>query len=99
MKFAEFFQKNVIVSPVATRLSWSHFIELLPIKQNKARMFYVQKAAENLWNKRELRHQIERKAYERSELANIKFASSDIELQNTFKSPYFFDFSRPEKRR
>jgi hypothetical protein len=41
MQFAEEFPDMEIVSPVATQLSWSHFIELLPLKEEKARLFYV----------------------------------------------------------
>ena len=55
-------------------------------------MFYIKKAAESLWSKRELRKQIERKAFERAEIANVKHSLSDTQLHNTFKDPYFLDF-------
>jgi predicted nuclease of restriction endonuclease-like (RecB) superfamily len=92
MQFAEFFSDFQIVSPLATQLSWSHFIEILVLKNESARNFYVQKASENLWSKRELRNQIERKAYERAEIATIKNNLQDNEMQFSFKDPYFLDF-------
>ena len=92
MQFAELFPDISIVSPLATQLSWSHFMEILPLKKEDARLFYIQKAAESLWSKRELRNQIERKAYERAEISNIKHSLSETQLHNTFKDPYFLDF-------
>ena len=72
MQFAEVFPDIEIVSPLATQLSWSHFIEVLKLKNEEARLFYLQQASESTWSKRELRHQIERKAFERSEIADTK---------------------------
>lgn len=92
MQFAELFPDITIVSPVATQLSWSHFMEILPLKKEEARLFYIQKASESLWSRRELRKQIERKAYQRAEISNKKHSLSGTQLQNTFKDPYFLDF-------
>jgi hypothetical protein len=41
MQFAELFPDIQIVSPLATQLTWSHFLELLSIKKNEARLFYL----------------------------------------------------------
>ncbi|MHA7129174.1 PDDEXK nuclease domain-containing protein [Algoriphagus namhaensis] len=92
MQFATIFDSSSIVSPLATQLSWSHFVELLPLKNHEARLFYAQKAAEEAWSKRELRSQIERKAFERKELAQLQLADSEKEIQTSFKDPYFLDF-------
>ena len=92
MRFAEVFSDFPIVAPVVRQLSWSHFIALLPIKTHEARSYYAQKAIEGTWSKRALQFQIERKAYERNEIANMQ-ANSDLQnVQNTFKDPYFLDF-------
>ena len=40
-QFAEQFPNAEIVSPTATQLSWTHFVELMPIKDEKARLFYA----------------------------------------------------------
>jgi len=45
MQFAEQFPDFEIVSPLATRLSWPHFIEILPLKTMDAKLFYLNEAA------------------------------------------------------
>lgn len=93
MQFAEYFPDYEKVSPLATQLSWSHFVEVLPVNNGEARNFYIHQAADNLWGKRELRKQIERKAFERSEIANLKLDPiEEHEWNHTFKDPYFLDF-------
>jgi len=92
MQFSELFTDFEIVLPLAQQLSWSHFVELLPIKSSEARMYYAQKIAEEYWSIRETRKQIEQKAYERGEIANVQVSLNMPELQHTFKDPYFLDF-------
>jgi predicted nuclease of restriction endonuclease-like (RecB) superfamily len=92
MKFAEEFPDLEIVAPLAQQLSWSHFRELIPIKEEKARLFYANEAAERCWGKRELRWSIERKEYERTEIANLQVAAPQSKIPfNIFKDPYFLD--------
>ncbi len=93
MQFAVVFPDFEIVVPLARQLSWSHFLALIPLKSDKARLFYSHSAAEFSWSKRELRNQIERKAFERSEIADTKLtlAKSD-HLCGNFKDPYFLEF-------
>jgi predicted nuclease of restriction endonuclease-like (RecB) superfamily len=95
MQFFELFPNFEIVVPLARQLSWSHFIILIPIKNQDARMFYARKAMESVWSKRELRRQIERKTFERSEIAKTQISLSnqpDVETISVFKDPYFLDF-------
>lgn len=92
MQFAEVFPDIEIVVPLTRQLAWSHFIELLPLKSNEARLFYGNKIAENRWTIRETRKQIEQKTYERTEIANLQIATEVSDLQHTFKDPYFLDF-------
>jgi predicted nuclease of restriction endonuclease-like (RecB) superfamily len=92
VQFALDFNDFGIVSPLAPQLSWSHFIELFPLKSKEAKLYYAQNCIEQNWGKRELRNQIQRKAYERTELANIQFSNSQPDLINTFKDPYVLDF-------
>lgn len=92
IKFASEFPDFKILPPLAAKLSWSHFIELFPLKSIESKQFYAQKASEGNWGKRELRNQISRKAFERSEIANIQQTQIDQSLQNTFKDPYLLDF-------
>lgn len=62
VQFAQTFPQTEIVATLSRQLSWSHFVNLLPLKTEQARQFYAQQAATNTWSVRELRHQIERKA-------------------------------------
>lgn len=92
MQFAEVFPDVEIVVPLARQLTWSHFVELLPLKNNEARLYYGNKIAENHWSIRETRKQIEHKNFERAEIANLQIATEISDLQHTFKDPYFLDF-------
>ena len=92
MQFAELFPNLEIVAPLARQLSWSHFRELIPIKDEKARLFYANEAAERHWGKRELRQSIERKEFERTEIANLQITEHSPVPFNVFKDPYFLDF-------
>lgn len=92
IQFSEQFSDLNIVSPLATQLSWSHFSELLALKSNEARMFYALKSKEEKWSRRELRYQIERKAFERQEIANIQLIDAQPDLLNVFKDSYILDF-------
>jgi predicted nuclease of restriction endonuclease-like (RecB) superfamily len=92
MQFAEVFSDYQNVVTVSRQLSWSHFIKLIPLKKSEAINFYVQKVSEEKWSIRELRSQIERKAYERKEIARLQLSETDVEIQTSFKDPYFLDF-------
>lgn len=92
MQFAEVFPDLKILTPLATQLSWSHFIELFPLKLNEAKMFYAQKALQESWGKRTLKEQINKKAYERAAIANTQIAAKKAIPFNAFKDPYLLDF-------
>ncbi len=53
------------VSPLATQLSWSHYTELLSIKDKNKLMYYIRVTTENSLSKRELREKIKDDEYER----------------------------------
>jgi len=104
MQFAELFPDFQIVAPRARQLSWSHFIELLSIKNDLGREFYLTMAASENWSIRTLRNKIDSMLYERTaisskpeeviktELANLRdneILSPDL----VFKSPYFLEFT------
>lgn len=91
-QFAEQFYDTEIVTTLSTQLSWSHFIELLPIKNIEAKLFYAKKISESNWGVRELRKQKETKLYERTIVANNQLPSEIEETNNLFKDPYLLDF-------
>lgn len=92
MQFAEKFADVDIVVTLSRQLSWSHFVVLIPLKREEQIAYYAEKIASERWSVRETRHQIERKAFERSEIANIQIHSELQDIQNNFKDPYFLDF-------
>ena len=104
MQFAQQIKEEKIVSQLATKLSWSHFIEVLSLKDELQKEFYLTLAANELWGRNRLRKEIDGMLYERTalsskpeevvkqELANIrdnKVVSPDV----VFKSPYFLEFT------
>ena len=92
MQFADSFSNFEIVVTLSRQLSWSHFLVLIPIKDKKARDFYSAETASNQLGVRELRLQISKKTFERTEIANIQTLSSNFIPLNTFKDPYILDF-------
>ena len=92
VRFSQDFSDVNILPTLSAKLSWSHFIELFPLKSKEAKLYYAHKAVEEVWGIRELRNQIARKAFERNEIANIQMSTFKPELLNTFKDPYILDF-------
>jgi predicted nuclease of restriction endonuclease-like (RecB) superfamily len=90
LQFAEQFNDIEIVVTLSRQLSWSHFLALIPIKKQEAKLFYAQKSASEGWGVRELRKQIEKKAYERTLIANTVLPAENT--INAFKDPYLLDF-------
>jgi len=72
VQFAQMFPQAEIAATLSRQLSWTHFVDLLPLKTEPARQFYASQAATHTWSVRELRHQIERKAFDRTELAALQ---------------------------
>jgi predicted nuclease of restriction endonuclease-like (RecB) superfamily len=91
MRFAEQFPEKKIVATLSPQLSWSHFVELLPIKLNEARYCYAHDVVARRLGIRELRNQISRKAYERREIANTALTEKSKVPFNMFKDPYLLD--------
>jgi len=91
MQFAGQFSDFEIVSLSATQLSWSHIVEILPLKTQEAKIFYLNEAARGLITRDELRELIYRKAYERKEIANSQITDAARIPFNAFKDPYLFD--------
>ena len=91
MQFAEQFSNFEIVSQAATQLSWSHFIEILPLKTQESKLFYLNEAIRGHISRAELRKLICRKAYERQEIANTQITNETKVPLNAFKDPYIFD--------
>ncbi len=92
MQFSEDFSDYKIVTSLMTQLTWTHFITLLPLKNQPSKLFYANKIIEEKWTVRQTQKQIERKAFERNEIATLQLTEADKKIQNTFKDPYLLDF-------
>jgi len=93
VQFAAAFSSSEIVATLMRQLSWTHFLQLIPIKSEAARNYYALQAAADGWSVRELRRQIDRKSYERSRIASPdESASPEAAPEAVFKDPYFLDF-------
>lgn len=65
---------------------------LIPLKEKSARDFYGMLTYENCFGVRELRKQIEKKVYERTEKADILLYHTGLINKGVFKDPYLLDF-------
>ena len=92
IQFYEKFPNAENVVTLSRHLSWSHFLVLIPLKKEGQRDFYSKIVFENLISVRELRKQISKKVYERTENANIQIQESNIIDKGVFKDPYLLDF-------
>lgn len=92
IQFACNFTDFEIVVTLSRQLSWSHFLCLIPIKTRGALSYYLDKICQERWSVRETRRQIDRKAYERNEIAKAQSAETANVFQQTFKDPYILDF-------
>ena len=81
--------KNEKWSPLATKLSWSHYSELLSIKDDNELIYYINIAYERNLSKRELREKIKNKEYQRMPIeTKNKIVSKDkIEVKDLVPNP------------
>lgn len=104
MQFAQKIPKEQIVSQLATQLTWSHIIEVLPVKDSLAVEFYLTMSSSGRWGRNRLRKEIDSMLFERTAIATkpdelIKKELADLRDDSNmspdlvFKSPYFLDFT------
>lgn len=91
MRFAERFSDFEIVTTLSSQLSWSHFVDILPVKTDEARLYYANEVARRNLGVQDLRREIARKSYERREIANTRVNESSPLPFNVFKDPYLLD--------
>ena len=93
-----------IVASVMRQLSWTHILQVLPLKDDLQREFYLTFAASERWSVRRLRKEIDGMLYERTAISGkpdefIKKELSTLRDDNVmspdlvFKSPYFLEFT------
>jgi predicted nuclease of restriction endonuclease-like (RecB) superfamily len=103
MQFAQVFADEQIVVTLSRQLSWSHFITLLPLKNELQREFYALMCNIEGWNLRVLRKKISSMLFERTSISKKPDELIQQELKDlgetgrltpdlVFKDPYFLDF-------
>lgn len=104
MQFAQEFPNEQIVASVMRQLSWTHILQVIPLKDDLQREFYLTLAASEKWSVRQLRKEIDGMLFERSAISGkpdelIKKELSTLRDDNVmspdlvFKSPYFLEFT------
>ena len=104
MQFAQEFPNEQIVASVMRQLSWTHILQVIPLKDDLQREFYLTLAASERWSVRQLRKEIDGMLFERSAISGkpdelIKKELSTRRDDNVmspdlvFKSPYFLEFT------
>lgn len=109
MRFAEVFPSLEIVSTLSRQLAWSHFMELIYLKDPLARDFYAEMCSVERWSVRTLRERVDSMLFERTALAKkpdelIRLeldalrAHGDLTPPLLLKDPYVLDFLGLEDR-
>ncbi|GAB6168832.1 PDDEXK nuclease domain-containing protein [Clostridium carnis] len=99
-KFALEYQEIEFVQEVLAQITWYQNITLLEkVKDEKKRVWYINKTVENGWSRNTLVHQIESNLFERqnNEIKTSNFMEKLDAPNNTLavevlKDPYIFDF-------
>lgn len=104
MRFYEQFSDEQILTTLSSKLSWSHFVELLKLDEPLKREFYLQLCADGRWSVRTLRGRIDSLLFERTalskqpdalirqELTNLQKQSAETSPALFLKDPYLLDF-------
>ena len=103
VQFAELFPDEQIVATLSRELSWSHFVDLFPIKESLKRDFYAEMCRIEKWNVRTLRKKIGSMLYERTAISKKPELVAKAELEAlrkedqlspdlVFRDPYVLQF-------
>jgi len=109
VKFAELFPEGSIVATLSRQLGWSHFKEIIPLKDDLQREFYAEMCRLERWSVRTLRERIQSMLYERTaiskkpeELAKAELSALRDEDKLTpdliFRDPYILCAGKKEEQ-
>lgn len=96
----QFNSDNIKLEELLTKLSYSHFLELISISDLSKREFFEIETIKNTWSVRELRRQINTLYFERSGISKkpdqlskiINEKAERINPEDIIKSPFTFEF-------
>ena len=90
------FQIMDIRGSILAKVSWSHHLELISLKRDEEREFYLQLAIKENYSVRELQRQINASIFERTMLGNTAISATIKEkhpqVTNNLKDLYIFEF-------
>lgn len=103
LRFAEAYPDAQIVSTLSRQLAWSHFLEIIYLKDPIQRDFYAQMCVQERWSVRRLRERKDTLLFERTALSRLPEALLAAELATlrqhgdiapalVLKDPYVLDF-------
>lgn len=89
LKYMRMFYEYGKSQPIADQLSWSHYIELLPLKNNSKINYYISQIISLNLSRNELRTKIKNKEYERlDEVTKEKLKiKDDLKIPDLVKNP------------
>jgi len=107
IQFAEEFPEEQIVATVSRQLGWSHFIEIIPLKDSLQREFYCEMCRCERWSVRQLRKKINGMPFERTAISRkpAELARQELDALReedklspdmVFRDPYLLDFLGPK---
>lgn len=80
IQFAEVFSDEQIVVSLTRQLSWTHFVTLMPLKDDIKRDFYAEMCRVEGWSVRTLKNKIDSMLYERTALSKKPESVARAEL-------------------
>jgi predicted nuclease of restriction endonuclease-like (RecB) superfamily len=103
IRFSEMITKKSIVSTLSRKLSWSHFVEIMNVRDPLAQDFYIQLCKIENWPVRTLRDRIRSMLFERTVISKKPESLIKMELKKlrenkgitpdlVFRNPYFLNF-------
>ena len=105
LSFYKAFQEENILQSLIAKLSWTHIIQILSIKDAVKREFYITLCANEGWSVRELSSRIDSMLFERSAISkkpedtiynDLKMLreQKEMSIDMFLKDPYMLDFLR-----
>ena len=95
-----------IAQTLSAQLNWSHYTELMKIKDEEKRNFYLNESINSRWSVRELQREIKSFTYERlnvkEDINKKELLKNGLVVNNTkdlLKEPYILEFLKIEKEK
>ena len=103
IQFAQVFADEEMVATLSRHLGWSHFVEIIPLKDELQRQFYAEICRVERWSVRQLREKISGMLFERTALSKkpARLVEEELAILRStdrltpdlvFRDPYFLHF-------